>query len=156
MIANLPIGIPVSISFKKYHIEHHRYLGNWKFCLIIIKCISKFSGEDALDTDVPTDFEAKFFTSPFRKLLWLTLQPVFYGLRPLIMYKKYPTDLEIINLLIQVSFLKLSLLPKHQKLFLVVFRLGDLALVWNKVIGLFNFWHAYRNGPTSERCALYC
>uniref|UniRef100_A0A915D4Q2 Sphingolipid delta4-desaturase N-terminal domain-containing protein n=1 Tax=Ditylenchus dipsaci TaxID=166011 RepID=A0A915D4Q2_9BILA len=73
MIANLPIGIPISISFKKYHIEHHRYLG-----------------EHTLDTDVPTQFEANFFTSPARKATH-NLQEV-------------PSDLEIINLVVQLLF----------------------------------------------------
>lgn len=87
MFANLPISVPISVSFKKYHVEHHRYLA-----------------EEGLDTDVPTEFEGKFFTSPAKKLLWIALQPFFYGFRPLIIYRKAPTDLEIVNFIIQISF----------------------------------------------------
>lgn len=87
MLANLPIGVPFSVSFKKYHVEHHRYLG-----------------EDGLDTDIPTDLEAQLFTTPLRKFIWLTFQPFFYAFRPLIIYKKAPSDLEVINAIIQVAF----------------------------------------------------
>ncbi|GFY56640.1 sphingolipid delta(4)-desaturase DES1 [Trichonephila inaurata madagascariensis] len=87
MFANLPIGIPMSISFKKYHLEHHRY-----------------QGDERLDTDLPTRLEAKLFCTTFTKFLWVLLQPFFYTLRAFFVYPKPPTTLEIINLIVQIAF----------------------------------------------------
>ncbi|KAG1972542.1 sphingolipid delta(4)-desaturase/C4-monooxygenase DES2 [Pimephales promelas] len=84
MFANLPIGLPYSASFKKYHIDHHRYLGG-----------------DGLDVDIPTDLEGWFFCTPSRKVLWLFLQPLFYALRPLIVNPKPVTRLEMLNAVVQ-------------------------------------------------------
>ncbi|XP_076643384.1 delta4-sphingolipid-FADS-like protein ifc [Halictus rubicundus] len=85
--ANLPIGIPVSVSFKKYHLIHHRY-----------------QGDEVLDTDLPTLVEAKLFCTTFGKFCWVLLQPFFYAFRPLVVYPLLPTNLEYVNLAIQLTF----------------------------------------------------
>lgn len=87
MFANLPLGIPMSIAFKKYHVEHHRYLG-----------------VDCYDVDLATDWEGRFFCSTPRKILWLFLQPFFYALRPSFVHPKPPTKLEILNYVVQLIF----------------------------------------------------
>lgn len=86
-ICNLPIGLPMSISFRKYHLEHHRY-----------------QGDEAIDTDIPTLLEAKLFCTTFGKFLWVCLQPFFYIFRPLIINPKPPTNMELINTIIQLIF----------------------------------------------------
>jgi len=87
MFVNLPIGLPVSISFKKYHTDHHRYLG--------------FAN---LDGDIPTSFEAKLFCTTFGKFCWIILQPFIYVFRPLIVNPKPLNKLEIVNAIIQIIF----------------------------------------------------
>uniref|UniRef100_A0A5F8GGF3 sphingolipid 4-desaturase n=1 Tax=Monodelphis domestica TaxID=13616 RepID=A0A5F8GGF3_MONDO len=86
VFANLPIGLPYSASFKKYHVDHHRYLG-----------------VDKLDVDLPTDFECWFFCTPMRKLLWLFLQPIFYALRPFLLNRLAITQMEVFNFLTQLA-----------------------------------------------------
>ncbi|ESO96426.1 hypothetical protein LOTGIDRAFT_150030 [Lottia gigantea] len=86
-IANLPIGVPTSISFKKYHLEHHRY-----------------QGDVLRDVDVPSEIEGKIFVNTFMKVIWVILQPLFYAIRPFFVYPKPLSMLEVINIIIQVSF----------------------------------------------------
>lgn len=65
MVANVPIGFPYAASFKPYHMEHHKY-----------------QGVEGVDTDLPTQLEAKLFSSLPGKLFFATFQILFYALRP--------------------------------------------------------------------------
>mmetsp|Transcript_22634 Transcript_22634/g.31941 ORF Transcript_22634/g.31941 Transcript_22634/m.31941 type:complete len:359 (-) Transcript_22634:348-1424(-) len=87
IMANLPMCIPASASFKRYHMEHHR-----------------FQGEDVLDVDIPSKAEGFFFTSTLRKILWCFLQPLFYSLRPMFVNPKTPSKWEFINISAIVVF----------------------------------------------------
>jgi len=53
IFANLSMVIPAAISFKRYHMEHHRY-----------------QGEDIMDVDIPCALEGWFFRTRPRKVLW--------------------------------------------------------------------------------------
>ena len=87
IFANLPIGVPISISFKKYHIDHHR-----------------FQGCDGKDVDLPTKIEGVLFHNAFTKIIWLLLNPAFYALRPLFVNPLPVSKLEILNAVVQIIF----------------------------------------------------
>ncbi|CAF2860061.1 unnamed protein product [Rotaria sp. Silwood2] len=85
--ANLPLGIPASITFKKYHLDHHR-----------------FQGDIIYDTDIPTRLEVFLFSSRFGKLIFLILMPFLYSFRPIFILPKPLHLLELINLIIAFVF----------------------------------------------------
>lgn len=64
----------------------------------------QFQGDEKLDTDIPTSLEARLFCTTFGKMIWMSLQPLFYALRPVVTYPKTPTFLEIFNTTVQLTF----------------------------------------------------
>lgn len=86
IFANLPIGVPMSVTFQKYHLEHHR-----------------FQGVDGVDMDIPTLTEGRLVANPLTKSIWVLLQLFFYALRPLFLKPKPPGWWELVNLLAQLA-----------------------------------------------------
>ena len=87
VVANLPIGIPYSASFRPYHLTHHKSLG-----------------VDGLDTDLPTAFEAWFLDSVAGKAFFATFQILFYALRPMMVYQLPLTWIHAFNVAAQLVF----------------------------------------------------
>lgn len=87
VLANLPIGIPYSASFRPYHLTHHKSLG-----------------VDGLDTDLPTALEAWFLDSIAGKAFFCTFQILFYALRPMMVYKLPLTWIHASNIAAQLTF----------------------------------------------------
>ncbi|RRT82683.1 hypothetical protein B296_00018197 [Ensete ventricosum] len=86
ILANLPIGVPMSVTFQKYHLEHHRY-----------------QGVDGTDMDIPSHIEAHVVTNTIAKSIWVLFQLFFYALRPVFLKPKPPGLWEFTNLTIQLA-----------------------------------------------------
>ncbi|EIN08936.1 dihydroceramide delta(4)-desaturase [Punctularia strigosozonata HHB-11173 SS5] len=87
VFANLPIGIPYAAAFKKYHIEHHKNLG-----------------EDGIDTDLPTRLELLLLNNVLGKTFFATFQILFYALRPTFVRAQTLTRWHLLNLFSQLTF----------------------------------------------------
>lgn len=86
ILANLPIGVPMSVTFQKYHLEHHLY-----------------QGVDGMDMDIPSHTEAHLVRNAGAKVIWVLFQLFFYALRPLFLKPKPPGVWEFINFLVQIG-----------------------------------------------------
>ncbi|KAG5204438.1 Sphingolipid delta-4 desaturase [Trichophyton interdigitale] len=87
IVANLPIGIPYSASFRPYHLTHHKSLG-----------------VAGLDADLPTALEAFFLDSLLGKTFFCTCQILFYAIRPMFIYTPKFTYVHLINIVVQILF----------------------------------------------------
>jgi sphingolipid delta-4 desaturase len=77
ILANMPSLIPSAMAFWHYHLLHHYHFG-----------------VRGMDSDVPANWEARAVKNrAWRKLLWLLLLPVSYGLlHPLNVRARLPLD----------------------------------------------------------------
>lgn len=123
IFTNLPIGLPLSVAFKRYHRDHHRHLG-----------------EDTMDPDLPTRLEAKVFCTTFGKLLWIIVQPIFYVIRPLIVNPKVPENMEYVNAAIQVSFNCLVCYCFGELSFVLIVLLENFITCFRKQDALLSYW----------------
>ncbi|MEP7027090.1 MAG: fatty acid desaturase [Candidatus Eisenbacteria bacterium] len=77
ILANAPIVFPAAMSFRKMHLLHHKYQGDFDY-----------------DADLPGTTEARLVGhSPIRKALWMLFFLVFEALRPVRMKKVKLMDL---------------------------------------------------------------
>jgi sphingolipid delta-4 desaturase len=89
ILCDLPNAFPGSIQFRKYHLKHHAFQGNY----------------DA-DADLPALWEAKMVkNSTILKAIWLLFYPIILALRPQRLIKiKFNTKWVYINVITVLVF----------------------------------------------------
>eukprot|EP01125_Pyxidicula_operculata_P023145 TRINITY_DN9848_c0_g1_i1.p1 TRINITY_DN9848_c0_g1~~TRINITY_DN9848_c0_g1_i1.p1 ORF type:complete len:319 (+),score=43.95 TRINITY_DN9848_c0_g1_i1:45-1001(+) len=87
IFASLPIGVPISLGFKKYHLIHHLNQG--------------FAN---IDPDLPTPLEGRLVRGIPAKLFFLFFQPLFYVLRPLLTMPTKLQKMEVVAYVFGISF----------------------------------------------------
>ncbi|OLY79228.1 Sphingolipid delta(4)-desaturase DES1, partial [Smittium mucronatum] len=85
MFANIPLLVPIAMSFRRYHLEHHT-----------------FQGVEGFDPDLPLEWETRLVgNNPVKKFLWLMIYGIMYIVRGLAQQKAL-TKWEIINWCVQI------------------------------------------------------
>ncbi len=103
--------MPASITFKKFHLDHHKY-----------------QGDEQMDTDLPTRIEAILFSTKLGKLFFCFMQPFFYSFRPAIVLPKEVLPLELVNWAIAITF---------DALIIYFFGIRSMCYLWlGTVLGL--------------------
>lgn len=87
IFCNLPMGIPSAMTFKRYHADHHWYLGVPNY-----------------DVDITTRLEGSLVRSKFLKLLHLIFIGIIYGVKPLLVNPHVPNYWEIFNIACSLTF----------------------------------------------------
>lgn len=87
IVINFALVAPFAMAFKAYHAEHH-----WH------------QGKEGVDTDLAIRVEALLFRGPVGKFIWLIIQIPIYAIRPLLVYPIKPDKWQVINAVIQFSF----------------------------------------------------
>jgi len=84
IFGNLHVPVPAAMSFFRYHLDHHAYMGM-----------------EGLDNDLATRIERDFFSrGPLRKLVWIAIYPFFMAFgrgfwRPLSRWELYGAALQV-------------------------------------------------------------
>lgn len=80
---------------------------NWTFVYWISIAISppkSWLGHEDADADMPLRVEARLFSTPITRLIWLFLHPLIYAFRPFIKSPRPITVWELINFAVQITF----------------------------------------------------
>ncbi|KAI9481261.1 MAG: fatty acid desaturase-domain-containing protein [Benjaminiella poitrasii] len=89
LYANIVLPVPISQSFRRYHIQHHT-----------------FQGVEGLDPDLPLAWEKSLIRGNcFSKVLWILIYPVMYVFRGVAMQQALghtPNRWELINVVFSV------------------------------------------------------
>ncbi len=72
--------------------------------MIILRIQFRFQGDEVYDTDIPTRLEVFLFSSRIGKVMFLIFMPLLYSFRPMFILPKPIHLLEIINLIIALTF----------------------------------------------------
>ena len=88
IVANIPIAFPAAMSFRKLHLLHHKYQGEFDY-----------------DADLPGPTEARLIGhSTFKKALWLFFFVVVEALRPVRMKKVQLMDWwTVVNIIVMLA-----------------------------------------------------